>query len=93
LVVVVVPMSPLPVFVFWLLVMAPPCVAPPVEPLVPALDPAEPLLCIPLAWAASLCGSAEASPRFELLELLVDGVVLDCELLPDCDAADCDAVP
>ena len=73
-------------FVFWLLDIEPPWVALPAAPF-PAV------LADPLLWLASLCGRADASPRLALLELLVEGVVLDCELLPDCEVADCEAVP
>lgn len=92
---VVVPMSPLPLLVFWLLVMEPPWVAPPDAPDVPVLVEAEPLLCVPLLllWLASLCGIAELLRSDELLPefdepdgelvwaLLLEGVVADCELL------------
>ena len=50
--------------------------------LVPLLDEAELLL-----WLASLCGIAEGLCSVVLL--LVEGVVADCELLLDCDVADC----
>lgn len=70
---------PLPELLSWLLVIEPPWVAPPVEPVVP-LPAAEPEF-----WLASLCGIADELLELEL-ELLpvlpVDcGVVADCGLL------------
>jgi hypothetical protein len=62
------------VLLFWLLVIAPPCVAPPVDPVVPA--PADE----PEFWLASLCGIAELSVELELLPVLP----IDCGVVPDC---------